>query len=119
MMFCLLADFPPCRLYPRRGVSLSRLSYFPPKTPAGEEAMYASVAELMAFWAGCHHPAPMEPAAARGDKTLEITEQVKRRFRRARSPRTSRCVGSTVDQLRNYLFEAKARGIDNIVAPSR
>ena len=34
--------------YPRREFTLS-FELFPPKTPAGEEAMYASVAELMAF----------------------------------------------------------------------
>src|SRR6185436_20021429 len=99
--------------YPRREFTLS-FELFPPKTPAGEEAMYASVAELMAFGPDvitCTYGA----GGSTRDKTLEITEQVKRRFGvRVASHLT--CVGSTVEQLRNYLFEAKARGIDNIVA---
>ena len=99
--------------YPRREFTLS-FELFPPKTPAGEEAMYASVAELMAFGPDvitCTYGA----GGSTRDKTLEITEQVKRRFSvRVASHLT--CVGSTVDQLRHYLFEAKARGIDNIVA---
>jgi methylenetetrahydrofolate reductase (NADPH) len=99
--------------YPRREFTLS-FELFPPKTPAGEEAMYASVAELMSFGPDvitCTYGA----GGSTRDKTLEITEQVKRRFGvRVASHLT--CVGSTVDQLRNYLHEARARGIDNIVA---
>ena len=99
--------------YPRREFTLS-FELFPPKTPAGEEAMYASVAELMAFAPDvitCTYGA----GGSTRDKTLEITEQVKRRFGvRVASHLT--CVGSTVEQLRNYLLEAQARGIDNIVA---
>lgn len=99
--------------YLRREFTLS-FELFPPKTPAGEEAMYASVAELMAFAPDvitCTYGA----GGSTRDKTLEITEQVKRRFGvRVASHLT--CVGSTVEQLRNYLLEAQARGIDNIVA---
>jgi methylenetetrahydrofolate reductase (NADPH) len=99
--------------YPRREFTLS-FELFPPKTPSGEEAMYASVAELMAFGPDvitCTYGA----GGSTRDKTLEITEQVKRRFGvRVASHLT--CVGSTVEQLRSYLQEAKSRGIDNIVA---
>lgn len=99
--------------YPSRKFTLS-FELFPPKTPAGEETMYASVAELMAFGPDvitCTYGA----GGSTRDKTLEITEQVKRRFGvRVASHLT--CVGSTVEQLRNYLQEARARGIDNIVA---
>jgi methylenetetrahydrofolate reductase (NADPH) len=99
--------------YPDRKFTLS-FELFPPKTPAGEEAMYASVAELMAFGPDvitCTYGA----GGSTRDKTLEITQQVKRRFGvRVASHLT--CVGSTVEQLRNYLREAQARGIDNIVA---
>ncbi len=76
--------------------------------------MYSSVAELMAFQPDvitCTYGA----GGSTRDKTLEITEQVKRRFGvRVASHLT--CVGSTVEQLRSYLQEAKARGVDNIVA---
>src|SRR5688572_12481951 len=99
--------------YPRREFTLS-FELFPPKTPAGEEAMYASVRELMAFAPDvitCTYGA----GGSTRDKTLEITSEVKRRFGvRVASHLT--CVGSTVDQLRTYLGEARERGIDNIVA---
>lgn len=99
--------------YPNRDFTLS-FELFPPKTSAGEESMYASVAALMAFKPDvitCTYGA----GGSTRDKTLEITEQVRRRFGvRVASHLT--CVGSTVDQLRSYLHEARARGIDNIVA---
>jgi methylenetetrahydrofolate reductase (NADPH) len=99
--------------YPLRDFTLS-FELFPPKTPAGEESMYASVAELMSFQPDvitCTYGA----GGSTRDKTLEITEQVRRRFGvRVASHLT--CVGSTVEQLRNYLREAQARGVDNIVA---
>lgn len=99
--------------YPTRAFTLS-FELFPPKTPAGEQAMYASVAELMAFRPDvitCTYGA----GGSTRDKTLEITEQVQRRFSvRVASHLT--CVGSTVDQLRGYLREARSRGIDSIVA---
>lgn len=99
--------------YPTRDFTLS-FELFPPKTPAGEEAMYASVAELMAFRPDvitCTYGA----GGSTRDKTLEITEQVQRRFGvRVASHLT--CVGSTVDQLRGYLREARGRGVDSIVA---
>src|SRR5688572_19360573 len=87
---------------------------FPPKTPAGEAAMYESVRRLMAFSPDvvtCTYGA----GGSTRDKTLEITHQVRERFGvRAASHLT--CVGSTVDELRGYLHEAQARGIENIVA---
>ena len=72
MMFCLLYHQPYMPFYPRREFTLS-FELFPPKTPAGEEAMYASVAELMAFGPDvitCTYGA----GGGTRDKTLEITE---------------------------------------------
>jgi methylenetetrahydrofolate reductase (NADPH) len=87
---------------------------FPPKTPAGETAMYDNVGHLMAFQPDvitCTYGAGGSTRA----KTLEITTEVKRRFGvRVASHLT--CVGATVDQLRDYLREARGRGVDNIVA---
>lgn len=99
--------------YPAGKFALS-FELFPPKTPAGEQALYAAVQELMAFRPDvitCTYGAGGSTRA----KTLEITTEVKRRFGvRVASHLT--CVGSTVQQLREYLAEAARRGIDNIVA---
>lgn len=87
---------------------------FPPKTQAGEEAMFSHVRQLMEFqpsFVTCTYGA----GGSTRDKTLSIVEQVKRRHQLPVASHLT-CVGSTVDQLRTYLQEAQSRGIDYIVA---
>ena len=99
--------------YPARRFNLS-FELFPPKTAAGEAAMYESVRELMAFAPDvitCTYGA----GGSTRDKTLDITQEVRRRFGvRVASHLT--CVASTVEDLRSYLADAHSRGIENIVA---
>lgn len=99
--------------YPPRPFTLS-FELFPPKTAAGEASLYENVGHLMAFGPDvitCTYGA----GGSTRDKTLEITRTVKQRFGvRVASHLT--CVGSTCDQLRGYLRDAQAAGIDNIVA---
>jgi methylenetetrahydrofolate reductase (NADPH) len=95
----------------RRGLSFE---LFPPKTPAGEAALYATVEELTAFkpdFFTCTYGA----GGSTRDKTLEIVARVKRQFGLPVASHLT-CVGSTVEQLRGYLREAGERGIDYIVA---
>jgi methylenetetrahydrofolate reductase (NADPH) len=98
---------------PAKNFTLS-FELFPPKTAAGEAAMYENVGHLMQFRPDvvtCTYGA----GGSTREKTLEITSEVKRRFGvRVASHLT--CVGATVDQLREYLREARGRGVDNIVA---
>ena len=85
---------------------------FPPKTVAGEEAMYRHVDQLVDFkpdFITCTYGA----GGSTRDKTLEIVEQVKQRYGLPVASHLT-CVGSTVDQLRDYLAEAARRGIDYI-----
>jgi methylenetetrahydrofolate reductase (NADPH) len=99
--------------YPSRPFTLS-FELFPPKTPAAEEALWENLGHLMAFKPDvvtCTYGA----GGSTRDKTLDIVEQAKRRFGvRVASHLT--CVGSTVDQLCDYLREAERRGIENVVA---
>ncbi|MDX1946937.1 MAG: methylenetetrahydrofolate reductase [NAD(P)H] [Pirellulaceae bacterium] len=99
--------------YPAGRFTLS-FELFPPKTAAGEGSLYENVSQLMAFRPDvitCTYGA----GGSTRDKTLEITRQVRQRFGvRVASHLT--CVGSTIDQLRAYLDEARSQGIDNIVA---
>lgn len=87
---------------------------FPPKTPAGEKALYSHVRELMQFrpdFITCTYGA----GGATRAKTLDIVDQVKQQFQLPVASHLT-CVGSTIDQLREYLRDATARGIDHIVA---
>lgn len=87
---------------------------FPPKTPAGDEALFRHVEQLMRFrpdFVTCTYGA----GGSTRDKTLDIVQQVKQRFHLPVASHLT-CVGSTADQLRDYLREAQRRGIDYIVA---
>lgn len=99
--------------YPAQPFVLS-FELFPPKTAAGETAMYDHLGELMAFRPDvvtCTYGA----GGSTREKTLEITSQVLRRFGVKVASHLT-CVGSTVEQLRGYLTEAWERGVRNIVA---
>ena len=87
---------------------------FPPKTDAGEEAMYRHVDQLVKFrpdFITCTYGA----GGSTRDKTLGIVRQVKQRYNLPVASHLT-CVGSTVEQLRAYLTEAAGCGIDYIVA---
>lgn len=95
----------------RRGLSFE---LFPPKTPAGEASLYETVEALTVFgpdFFTCTYGA----GGSTRDKTLEIVSRVKERFGLPVASHLT-CVGSTVDQLRDYLREACDRGVDYIVA---
>src|SRR5688500_12090057 len=87
---------------------------FPPKTEAGEAALWRNLDELAAFSPAlvtCTYGAGGSTRA----KTLDIVSHVRMRYRVPVASHLT-CVGSTVDDLRAYLSEAQARGIENIVA---
>ena len=87
---------------------------FPPKTEAGQRALEKHVGELMQFepaYITCTYGA----GGSTRDKTLEIVTAVKQQFQVPVASHLT-CVGSTVDQLRDYLGQARDAGIDFIVA---
>jgi len=92
------------------------LSYelFPPKTVQGEQALYENLEQLLEFrpsFITCTYGA----GGSTRDKTLEIVSQVKQRHRLPVASHLT-CVGSSVDQLREYLVDAHRQNIDYIVA---
>ena len=87
---------------------------FPPKTEAGEAALYRTVEELISFgpsYITCTYGA----GGSTRNKTLKIIESVRERFGCTVASHLT-CVGATKDDLRNYLAEAWQRGVENIVA---
>ena len=87
---------------------------FPPKTPESEAAMWRTVDDLMAF-----RPSLITCTYGAGGSTRGTTLDVLRGVRsRHDLPVASHltCVGSTVDDLRDYLREAAALGVAAIVA---
>jgi methylenetetrahydrofolate reductase (NADPH) len=87
---------------------------FPPKTPESEAVMWRTVDELMAF-----DPALITCTYGAGGSTRGTTLDVlKGVLARRDVPVASHltCVGSSVDELREYLREALAVGVSAIVA---
>lgn len=87
---------------------------FPPKTAAGEQALFGHVQELMGFrpsFVTCTYGAGGSTRA----KTLDIVAQIRQQFAVPVASHLT-CVGSTVAQLRDYLRAAAACSVDHIVA---
>ena len=87
---------------------------FPPKTEAGEQALMRHVERLVSFspsFITCTYGA----GGSTQSKTLDVVVQVKRRFEVPVASHLT-CVGSTSDQLRDYLSLAQEQGVDAIVA---
>jgi methylenetetrahydrofolate reductase (NADPH) len=87
---------------------------YPPRTRAGEQALYRHVREL----AACHPDFFTCTYGAGGStrtKTLEIVSELRRLFSLPVASHLT-CVGSTVEQLREYLDAARESGVDYIVA---
>jgi methylenetetrahydrofolate reductase (NADPH) len=87
---------------------------FPPKTPESEAVMWRTVDELMAYEPALFTCTYGAGGSTRG-KTLDVIEGVRTRHHVPVASHLT-CVGSSVDELRGYLREARDRGVTAIVA---
>ncbi len=87
---------------------------FPPKTPAGDEALYRTVDDLQRFrpdFITCTYGA----GGSTQTKTLDICATIHKRYGVSVASHLT-CVGLTVAALRAYLQSCLDNGIENIVA---
>lgn len=87
---------------------------FPPKTPQGITSLFQHVTRLVEFkpsFVTCTYGA----GGSTQETTLDIVARVHREFGLPVATHLT-CVGSTVDQLREYLRTAHASGVANVVA---
>ncbi len=87
---------------------------FPPKTPAGEGALFRAVEALVPLrpsFITCTYGA----GGSTRDKTLELTVAIRERFGVSTATHLT-CVGSSADDLRAFLARAAAQGVENVVA---
>jgi methylenetetrahydrofolate reductase (NADPH) len=88
--------------------------FFPPKTPAGEENLYAALAELRTL-----EPAFVSVTYGAGGstraKTIEIVKRIREEYGLEAMAHFT-CVGATVEELRSTLDEMQRAGIDNVLA---
>ena len=87
---------------------------FPPKTPESESMMWRTVEDLMAFEPSMITCTYGAGGSTRGT-TLDVIEGVRSRHSLPVASHLT-CVGSSVDELRDYLREAGDRGVSAIVA---
>jgi methylenetetrahydrofolate reductase (NADPH) len=88
--------------------------FFPPKTEAGEQNLYAALRDLKTL-----DPSFVSVTYGAGgssrEKTIEIVKRIKDDFGLEAMAHFT-CVGATVEQLRETLDEMRAAGIDNVLA---
>lgn len=103
----------PENLYRQEKLTLS-FEFFPPKTEKGEKNLYRHVDSLMEFrpdFVTCTYGA----GGSTQSKTLDIVSNIKQKFDIPVASHLT-LVGSTADQLREYLQKAKSVGVEHIVA---
>lgn len=88
--------------------------FFPPKTEAGEQNLYAALRDLKTL-----EPSFVSVTYGAGgssrEKTIEIVKRIKDEFGLEAMAHFT-CVGATVQQLRETLDEMRAAGIENVLA---
>ena len=88
--------------------------FFPPKTDAGEQNLYAALRDLKAL-----DPSFVSVTYGAGgssrEKTIEIVKRIKDEFGLEAMAHFT-CVGATVEQLRETLSEMQQAGIENVLA---
>jgi methylenetetrahydrofolate reductase (NADPH) len=93
---------------------LFSFEFFPPKTPEGEENLYAALRELQAL-----RPAYVSVTYGAGgstrSKTIEIVSTIKEKFGLEAMAHFT-CVNATKDELRATLDQMRAAGIENVLA---
>jgi len=88
--------------------------FFPPKTPVGEQNLYAALAELRTL-----EPSFVSVTYGAGGSTREKTIEIVKRIREEwglEAMAHFTCVGATVPELHATLAEMQAAGIDNVLA---
>lgn len=101
-------------LYQPSGSLTLSFELFPPKSEEGDPALMETVAALCRFsprFITCTYGA----GGSTRRRTLDIVHRVKKRFQLPVASHLT-CVGSTADDIREYLQRAAEWGIDHIVA---
>lgn len=108
-----------CRVSPfdtyREGRFGLSFELFPPKTAESEAMLWRTMGELARFEPALVTCTYGAGGSTRG-KTLDILAGVRSRHPEIPLASHLTCVGSTVDEIRDYLRAAEARGVDAIVA---
>jgi methylenetetrahydrofolate reductase (NADPH) len=98
-----------------RGRPTISFELFPPKTPEGEEALFARTLPQLRALAPAFVSVTYGAGGSTRDKTLAIAARIKREFGLETMAHLT-CVGASRAMLHGFLAEARALGIENILA---
>lgn len=90
------------------------IEIFPPKTAAGDTALFQNLERLAEFqpsFVSCTYGA----GGTTRTRTLDLCEEIQSRFQLPTTAHLT-CVGATREELRGWLTDARQRGIRNIMA---
>jgi methylenetetrahydrofolate reductase (NADPH) len=90
------------------------IEIFPPKSADGDGALWENLDRLMRYkpaFVSCTYGA----GGSTRNRTIDLCREIMRRYQTAATAHFT-CVGSTVDELKEWLGQASAAGIANIMA---
>ncbi len=102
-----------CDVYAGNSFGLS-IEIFPPKSAAGDDALFRNLERLAAFrpaFVSCTYGA----GGSTRNRTVELCVQIQQRYELTATAHFT-CVGSTRDELLEWLGYAQENGIENIMA---
>ncbi|NQV25205.1 MAG: methylenetetrahydrofolate reductase [NAD(P)H] [Rhodopirellula sp.] len=90
------------------------IEIFPPKTPAGDEALFATL-ERASHWNPAFISCTYGAGGSTRNRTIDLCSKIQNDFDIAATAHFT-CVGSTRDELLQWLEDAHSSGISNIMA---
>ncbi|MFN7137742.1 MAG: methylenetetrahydrofolate reductase [NAD(P)H] [Limisphaerales bacterium] len=98
-----------------KGQPVISFEFFPPKTDEGERSFFEKSVPALAALKPDYCSVTYGAGGSTRDKTLNIVDRIQREHKLPAMMHLT-CVGSTADQIGEVLDQAKARGINNILA---
>ena len=100
-------------IYKTRSFGLS-IEIFPPKTDAGDQALFETL-ERAAAWQPAFVSCTYGAGGSTRNRTIDLCAEIQSRFGLTATSHFT-CVGSTRDELLDWLRSAQQTGIKNIMA---
>lgn len=97
------------------GQPVISIEFFPPKTPQGDENLFLRVLPRLAEVQPDFCSVTYGAGGSTREKTLDVVDRIQRDFNLVGMAHLT-CLSATGAAIKEYLSDAKARGIDNILA---
>ena len=99
----------------RTGQPVVSIEFFPPKTPSGDTRLFDHTLPALQRLAPDFYSVTYGAGGSTRDKTLEVVDRIQQEHQTTTMAHLT-CISSSLAQIKHYLFEARQRGIRNILA---